>query len=163
MGGVPGPVSVRDATSADMPRVRELIEEYCRWIDLEAAFEEIEAELDHLPGDYAPPAGVLLVGTVAGQVEALVAYRRFGEGIAEMKRLYVAPSARGLGLARALTTTLLARARAAGFHTMYLDTLPTMGPAQRLYESLGFHDIPPYYETSLPDTRFMACPLNPRT
>lgn len=158
-----GTTSVRDATPADIPRVRALIEEYCRWIDLDLAFQEIEPELDDLPGDYTPPTGLLLVGVVNGRVEALVAYRRFDDGIAEMKRLYVAPVARGLGLARTLATALLDRARASGYHTMYLDTLPKMGEAQRLYESLGFRDIPPYYDTPLPDTRFMGCRLNPRT
>jgi len=158
---MPEAVSVRDATKADMPRVRALIEEYCRWIDMDLAFQEIEPELDHLPGDYAPPSGALLVGVVNGQVAALVAYRRFAEGIAEMKRLYVAPEVRGLGVGRALITALLERARASGYRTMYLDTLPTMGDAQRLYESLGFRDIPPYYGTPLPDSRFMARPLGP--
>jgi ribosomal protein S18 acetylase RimI-like enzyme len=157
-----GAMNVRDATPADMPRVRALVEEYCLWIDLDLAFREIEAELDRLPGDYAPPTGSLLVGVVNGRIEALVAYRRFDAGIAEMKRLYVAPAARGRGLARALATALLERARASGYHTIYLDTLPKMGEAQRLYESLGFRDIPPYYDTSLPDTRFMACTLLPR-
>jgi ribosomal protein S18 acetylase RimI-like enzyme len=153
--------NVRGATPADLPRVRALIEEYCRWIDLDLAFQEIEPELDALPGDYAPPAGALLVAEVNGRIEALVAYRRFDEGIAEMKRLYVAPAVRGLGLARALATTLLEQARTSGYHTMYLDTLTKMGDAQRLYESLGFRDIPPYYDTPLPNTRFMACRLNP--
>ena len=148
--------TIRPATAADMPTVRQLIEEYCRWIDIDLAFQEIAAELDGLPGDYTPPDGLLLVGLVGARIEGLVAARAFEGDTCEMKRLYVRPSGRGHGLARALVTALIDAMAAAGYRRMVLDTLPMMGGAQRLYEQLGFVDIPPYYDTPLPDTRFMA-------
>lgn len=139
-----------------MPVVRSLIEEYCRWIDIDLAFQEIDAELDGLPGDYAPPDGVVLLGLVNRQVEGLAALRRFDRERCEMKRLYVRPSGRGCGLARALVTALFRQAALRGYRTMYLDTLPKMGDAQRLYEALGFEDVAPYYDTPIPGTRFMG-------
>jgi ribosomal protein S18 acetylase RimI-like enzyme len=151
--------SVRPAGAADMGAVRALIEEYCRWIDLDLTFQEIDAELDSLPGEYAPPEGILLVGFVDHRLEGLVACRRWSADICEMKRLYVRPSGRGSGLARALVTTLVAAAAAKGYRQIYLDTLPMMGAAQGLYESLGFRDIAPYYDTPIAGTRFMARPL----
>ena len=47
-----------------------------RWIDLDLTFQEIDAELDGLPGDYAPPGGLLLVGSIDDRLEGLVACRR---------------------------------------------------------------------------------------
>jgi ribosomal protein S18 acetylase RimI-like enzyme len=153
---VSSPATIEPATVGDLAVVRRLIEEYCRWIDVDLVFQEIGAELDGLPGDYAPPTGQLLVARLAGHIVGLVAYRRLDDRICEMKRLYVVDAARGRGLARALVVALLARAAANGYQEVRLDTLPGMGPAQRLYESLGFADIPPYYDTPIPGTRFMA-------
>ena len=148
--------TIRAATPADMATVRQLIEEYCRWIDIDLAFQEIAAELHGLPGEYAPPRGRLLLGVVDDRIEGLVAARPFEGDTCEMKRLYVRPSGRGHGLARNLVTTLMDDMRQAGYRRIVLDTLPKMDAAQRLYEQLGFEDIPPYYDTPIPGTRFMA-------
>jgi ribosomal protein S18 acetylase RimI-like enzyme len=140
----------------DLATVRELIDEYRRWIDLDAVDQEIGGELAALPGSYAPPSGILLVGCLDDRIAGVVGGRRLSTHICEMKRLYVRPAGRGTGLARALVTTLLAEARERGYREVYLDTLPKMASAQRLYESLGFRDIPPYYPASIPGTRFMS-------
>jgi ribosomal protein S18 acetylase RimI-like enzyme len=155
------PITIGPATAGDMPAARALIEEYCRWIDLDLAFQEIEAELDGLPGDYDPPAGAMLLARRGDRAVGVVAYRRLDAVACEMKRLYVQEEARGQGVSRALVVALMTRAAEAGYREIRLDTLPMMGAAQRLYESLGFRDIPPYYETPIAGTRFMACPLDP--
>lgn len=150
---------IRDAEAADLPRVRALIDEYCRWLAIDLRFQDIEAELDGLPGAYAPPSGALLVGLVDEVPQGLIASRPRGPGISEIKRLYVTPAARGLGLARALVEAVVARAVARGDRQLVLDTLPMMADAQRLYESLGFRDIAPYYPSPIAGTRFMALGL----
>lgn len=148
---------IRPALPEDLPRIRRLVRDYVEWIALDLAFQEIDAEIDGLPGDYAPPRGVLLVACPdGGEPVAMIALRPIDEAISEMKRLYVAPSARGHGLARALILRLLDEARALGYQEIRLDTLPMMGDAQALYASLGFHDIEPYYDTPIAGTRFMA-------
>ncbi len=76
-----------------------------------------------------------------------------------MKRLYVSPDARGLGLGRALVLRILDEARRLGYRSIRLDTLPQMGDAQALYAGLGFRDIEPYYDTPIPGTRFMEMDL----
>lgn len=148
---------IRPAAAGDLPRIRALAREYVEWIALDLAFQEINAEIDGLPGDYAPPRGVLLVACkAAAEPEAMVGLRPLDDTICEMKRLYVHPSARGHGLARALILRLLDEARTLGYREMRLDTLPMMGDAQALYIALGFADVAPYYNTPIAGTRFMA-------
>ncbi len=139
-----------------MEAVRGMVEEYRAWLKTDLTFQAIDEELSHLPGQYAPPEGALLVGLVGGRLAGMVACRRHAPRICEMKRLYVSPDARGAGLARALAAALMDEARRLGYREMYLDTLPVMGAAQGLYESLGFRDIEPYYDTPIAGTRFMA-------
>ena len=133
-----------------------MLEEYVEWIGLDLAFQEIDAELDGLPGEYAPPRGALLVATEGDRYLAMIALRPFADTIGEMKRLYVRPAARGRGLARRLITALCDEARRLGYGELRLDTLPMMGDAQALYEACGFVDIEPYYDTPIAGTRFMA-------
>lgn len=152
-------IVIEPAQAADIAVVRTLLEEYCAWIALDLAFQEIDAELEGLPGAYAPPDGLILLARRDDTAVGMVAYRRLDAATCEMKRLYIRGAARGLGLARVLVTELMQHARRAGYERMYLDTLPKMERAQQLYESLGFHDIPAYYDTPIPGTRFMACEI----
>ncbi|HEX4915929.1 MAG TPA: GNAT family N-acetyltransferase, partial [Vicinamibacterales bacterium] len=95
-------MQIRLATGDDIPHVRQMMQEYVEWIGLDLAFQEIDEELSRLPGEYAPPRGALFVATEHGQYLATIALRPIAGSVAEMKRLYVRPQARGRGLARAL-------------------------------------------------------------
>ena len=139
-----------------MPHVREMLREYVQWIGLDLAFQEIDAELDGLPGEYAPPRGAMFVAVEGERYLAMIALRPIDETAGEMKRLYVRPEARGRGLARRLIARLCDEARRLNYSELRLDTLPKMGEAQALYESYGFVDIEPYYETPIAGTRFMS-------
>jgi len=153
---------VRSARSpADLDGTRKLFREYEAWLGYDLCFQGFEAELAALPGRYAPPAGRLLLAEVAGALVGCVALREFGPGIAEMKRLYVRDAARGTGAGRALADRVVADARAIGYSAMRLDTLrlPKMAAANRLYERMGFRDIPPYYPNPLPEARYMELAL----
>ena len=89
----------------------------------------------------------------------MVAMRQRGAGRVEMKRLFVRPAARGTGLGRQLAEAIIAEARRSGYREMCLDTLPSMGDAQRLYERLGFHDVAPDHDFPVAGTRYMALAL----
>lgn len=164
-----GQFVIRPARLADIPDVRRMLREYVDWIGLDLAFQEIDEEMAGLPGDYVPPRGALLVAERAGQLVGMIAVRPLPAAsgraearsarAAEMKRLFVRPPARGQGLAKQLIAGLLDDARGMGYDEIRLDTLPMMGDAQSLYTSLGFVDIPPYYDTPIAGTRFMALRL----
>ncbi len=138
---------------------RELIREYGASLGIDLGFQGFEAELKGLPGDYAPPGGVLLLAFEGEECAGCVAVRRLADGICEMKRLYVRPRWRGLGIGRRLIGAALAEARRAGYRAIRLDTLASMTAARAIYEALGFRAIPPYYQSPISGTAFLELDL----
>ena len=98
----------------------------------------------------SPPEGVFYLVWKDGAAVAMGGLRRLDAQVAEAKRLYVAPVARGSGLGAQLFQRLLADARAFGYATLRLDTAPFMQSAHRLYEAHGFVDIAPYAGVEVP-------------
>lgn len=144
---------------ADIACVRELFREYAVSIGVDLEYQGFSAELGALPGQYAPPAGELLLARVNGEVAGCVALRAFDQSTLEMKRLYVRPSTRGTRLGKRLVEAAIAVARQSGYAELRLDTLASMASAQALYRTLGFIEIAPYGKEFLPGTRFYALPL----
>ncbi len=147
---------VQALTADDVTTVRTLLLEYQKLLGIDLSFQDFEAEVNGLPGPYAPPGGRLLLATHDGVVVGCVALRAAAPSQSEMKRLYVRPAARGLGVGRALVSQVLSEARAIGYSEIVLDTLPSMVEAQRLYEQLGFHDVPAYRPNPVVGTRYLA-------
>ena len=145
----------RAASEAEIETVRTLFREYEKSLGISLCFQNFAEEVAGLPGDYAPPDGRLLIAFVGRRPAGCVALRRIGEGVAEMKRLYVRLRFRGMKLGRQLTEAVLEEARSIGYRAVRLDTLPSMREAQTLYLSMGFADIPPYNDHPVEGTRFM--------
>ncbi len=147
-------------TPSEIAEITRLFNDYAASLSFDLCFQDFAGELAGLPGKYAPPQGALLLARdFNGHAIGCVAMRPLGDGIAEMKRLYVAPKGRGLGVGRALAAAAIAAARSAGHREMRLDTLPEMPAAQALYRSFGFTVIPSYYETPVEGTIFMGLRL----
>ena len=158
------PIDLRSpATPRDLDAAREILREYARSLDVDLCFQNFEAELASLPGDYAAPAGQLLLAYVDGQLAGCGALRACSDvdyaNACEMKRLYVRPEFRRYGLGRSLAEALLDEACRAGYSTMLLDTLDDMESARELYGTLGFEEIPPYYFNPIPGAHYLKAEL----
>lgn len=148
---------VRDA--GDIAAAKRLFESYAASLDVDLCFQNFAHELATLPGDYAPPAGCLLLARMQQEAVGCVALRPLANSTGEIKRLYVAPALHGAGIGRALADAVIARARAIGYDEVKLDTLATMGRARALYASLGFRACAPYYDNPLPGVAYMSLAL----
>jgi len=148
----------------DFDIVREIFREYATSLDVDLAFQDFERELATLPGDYATPRGALLLARLDGQVAGCCALRPLDTAdypnASEMKRLYVRPAYRGLGLGRLLAAAILDAARISGYDHVLLDTLDDMEAARALYEELGFEEVPPYYHNPIAGAHYLKATLS---
>ena len=142
---------------------RELFTEYAQALGIDLCFQNFDAELTGLPGDYAAPQGCLLLAFVDGELAGCGGFRPLADvdyaNACEMKRLYVRRAFRRFGLGRLLTQALIDGALQAGYSVMLLDTLDDMEAARGLYESLGFVEVPPYYFNPIPGAHYLKVEL----
>lgn len=108
-----------------------------------------------------PPAGAVLLAMTETQVAGCALLHPCDAGVAEVKRLYVRPAARGQGIGRALMQTAIGTARNAGCRALRLETLEAMHEATALYGALGFVEAAPWHppHTDHDRTRFMELQL----
>src|SRR4051812_24540605 len=99
---------------------RTLVQEYAASLNVSLDFQNFEEELLHLKEEYAPPTGTFLLARQNNEFLACGAFRRFSESECEMKRLYVRPAGRNLGIGRQLALALIDEARARGYARMLL-------------------------------------------
>lgn len=144
---------------ADVDACRTLFVEYQQGLGISLCFQGFDAELAGLPGDYARPRGRLLLARVAGEPAGCVALRPLGEREAEMKRLFVRPGQRGMGIGRVLAECVVDEARALGYARLKLDTLPQLKEALALYAQMGFTETAPYNDNPVAGVRFLALDL----
>ncbi|MDM0017269.1 GNAT family N-acetyltransferase [Variovorax saccharolyticus] len=167
----------------ELDATRAIFRDYAASLGIDLGFQNFDHELADLPGEYAEPRGVLLlalvdVGEVAVPVDAAPLQRANGQlahvagccalrpldtadypNAAEMKRLYVRPQFRGVGLGRQLAEAILDAARGAGYACVLLDTLDDMESARALYEDLGFAEVPPYYHNPIAGSHYLKVDL----
>lgn len=153
-------ITIRPPRSdADLEALRMLCRGYRRYLvaattdrpdAVENAYKskEFEALLLRLPVLHAPPDGAIWLGFVDNTPMACGMMHEIAPGTVEIKRLYTAPEARGLGLGRRVVEAAIAQARRNGARRMVLDTMRPLVSAQRLYESLGFRPIAPFYDVA---------------
>ena len=139
------------ATAAqDLEDVRVLFGEYSGQVAEALCFQNFDQELEALPGQYAPPGGVLLIARDADGAAGCVALRQIDAGTGEMKRMYVRERCRGGGLGRKLAVAVIDEARKRNYARIVLDTLPKLAPAIALYRDLGFRETGPYLPSPTP-------------
>lgn len=154
-----------------------LFEQYRQALELAGvpidSFQSFKEEIVTLPGKYCPSknGGLLLAlapSEGGDQVPvACIALRDLGDGVAEVKRLYVLPAYRGQGIAKTLSeaiievakTTMAADGVTPLYHRLVLDTLHRLEGAISLYGSLGFSTCEAYCDNPMPDVVYMAMRL----
>ncbi len=143
---------------------RDIFREYALGLAVDLCFQNFDAELAELPGEYAAPAGGLLLAYVDAQLAGCGAFRGTPDvdypNACEMKRLYVRPAFRGFGLGRVLAQALIDRAAQSGYSCMLLDTLDDMEAARGLYQALGFEEIAPYYFNPIAGAHYLKVELS---
>ena len=165
------PEAIVVATSHDdYAAFADLIREYWQWlqaryaglpgfIDAVGGYQALDAELAWLAGRYGPPAGRALLAKREDLVVGGIAFRDLGDGECEMKRLFVPDRFQGQGAGRRLCRALIDAAITDGYGVMRLDTGYQNDEALTMYESLGFHECPPFHDYPadlMPHLRFMA-------
>jgi len=160
----PGGIELREAQSQDDLRaIRELFVDYQADLGIDLCFQGFAAELQDLPGEYAPPTGSLLLALVDGAPAGCVALRPLPNtdhlNACEMKRLFVRRAFRGFGLGRLLVDRIMTQGHLAGYTTMLLDTLSDMETARALYQEAGFVEVAPYYHNPLPGAHYLKAEL----
>jgi putative acetyltransferase len=150
-------------TDGELDATREIFREYADQLGVDLCFQNFDAELEGLPGDYEPPRGALLLAVIDGELAGCCALRAIDSvdypNAAEMKRLFVRKPFRRFGLGRQLAEVILDKAREAGYHSVLLDTLDDMESARALYAELGFAEIPPYYHNPIAGSHYLKVDL----
>jgi len=150
MTNKPPPITLfTPASAAELEATRAIFQEYADSLNVDLAFQDFSRELAHLPGDYAPPWGKIVLARVESSIAGCCALRPLDNvdypNACEMKRLFVRRAFRGFGLGRQLAEAIMDAARQAGYSCILLDTLDSMEAARAMYAELGFVEIEPYY------------------
>jgi ribosomal protein S18 acetylase RimI-like enzyme len=151
---------VKANTETLVENAKELIREYAQSLEFDLGFQDFDKEMENFPGQYAPPRGCLYVALDANQPIGCVALRNLGQGVCEMKRLYVKPNSRGQKVGKLLAEVVIKTARDMGYDHMRLDTIPSMKQANMLYSTLGFKQIAPYRFNPIEGATFFELNLN---
>jgi len=183
LADTPQIVMITPDAPRELDAARAIFRDYADSLGIDLGFQNFDHELASLPGEYAEPRGALLLALVdadevAVAVDAEPLARSQGRlahvagccalrpldaadypNAAEMKRLYVRPQFRGVGLGRQLAEAILDAARGAGYACVLLDTLDDMESARALYEDLGFAEIPPYYHNPIAGSHYLKVEL----
>jgi ribosomal protein S18 acetylase RimI-like enzyme len=149
--------------STELILVRALFAEYACSLNIDLCFQNFEAELQALPGDYAPPRGALMLARAGSELVGCCALRPLDTvdypNACEMKRLYVRPALRRDGVGRRLAEAVMEAAQQAGYAFILLDTLSEMETARAMYQDLGFTEIPPYYYNPIEGAHYLMARL----
>jgi putative acetyltransferase len=137
-----------------LEQLRALMREYAAMPHTVGRWDSSTADIAALPTPFIGPTGLLLMAKRDGAALACGALLALDREYMEIKRVYVRPAARGLGLGARMTTALMRHAKRLGYSMVRLDTAPELHVARSLYERLGFQPIGPYKDGLRIDTLF---------
>lgn len=164
MSSIPEDVTITPVQSEeDLTATISLFKAYVTSLGIDLTFQDFSSEMASMPGKYSSDSrgALFLARRSDGEAVGCVGLRCLSRenGASEMKRLYVAPKGRGLGVGKALASAVVAEARRLAYRMIMLDTLGSMAAARALYAGLGFVEVGAYYDTPLEDTVFLRLDL----
>lgn len=139
----------------DYRAAASLFNEYAAWLNIDLGFQQFNKELQDPGRVYSLAEGGIILARDQNGVFACAAIRRIGANVAELKRMYVQQAFRRQGVGKRLLKEAITLARAKGYTFIRLDTLSSMEPAIRLYTSMGFYKISPYYHNPNPEAVYL--------
>ena len=140
--------------------LKSRLHEYLAAPSFQEYMKNYEHEIaNHLPGRFGPPSGCMLLAEYENQTAGCVGLMNLGDGICEMRRLYVRPQFRRRGIGNALAEAVIERGRTLKYDAMRLNTNGKMTGAVELYRSLGFGDIEPYEQFDIDCMYFLELKL----
>ena len=157
-------ISVREVrTSEELNEASKLIAAYAQALKPSYCIQDLSIELAQLAKRFGPPLGGLLVAYIGYASAGCCAFRPLPEtdhaNACEMKRLYVSPAYRSMGLGHLLVEAVMDAARVAGYSCVLLDTLNEMEAARALYEEMGFVEVAPYVQSPIPGAHHLKVDL----
>ena len=151
---------LKPKSAAEWREARRLVEEYASSLNLDLSFQNFAQELEHFENEYSSPSGAFLLARENGSFVGCVGLRKLSDTVGEIKRLYVEPTARGLGMGQALVRGVVDAGKLLKYSRLVLDTLPSMLAARSLYQSLGFKPVAPYRYNPVSGTAFLELQLH---
>ncbi len=122
----------------------KLFREYAAGLNFDLSFQKFDQELNEINIQYDLPTGGLMLVRHSGVFIGCAGIRKFEDRIGELKRMYIQPDHRGLGLGKILLENVIELAKKRGYKYVRLDTLKNLASALHLYREFGFKDIEPY-------------------
>jgi putative acetyltransferase len=138
----------------DTEELNSLIREYVGWLNIDLSYQDFEGEMAAIESLFTPPNGQYTFAIVNSKIAGGVGFKRINSEVAEVKRLYVRSEYQGLSLGRVLMNNLLEKLTGLGYKKVVLDAVPPTVHAKKLYESMGFYEIEPYFNNPTPNTKF---------
>jgi len=157
-------------TDEDLEIVKTLVVEYLnflknrfyKYVDWQWAdghCQNLEQEIRGLQSDYRLRKGCILLADYQGRAAGCVVLKGLSDGTCQMKRFYVRPQFRNLGIGKELAKAVIEQGRALGYHSMRVHTNQLLDTALKLYVSLGFKEILPYEQSLTETSVFMELKL----
>lgn len=149
------------AADEDYRLVEGLMREYVDWLPFDVTdLQDIDWAMDDVAEEYSAPQGFAVLAALGDDLAGVAGVRHISRGVAELKRMWVRPTARGRGIGRWLADRAIAEARGRGYRSVRLDTVSeVMTEATNLYQSLGFAEVTPYRTSRILAARFMELDL----
>ncbi len=131
-------------TQEQFRTAQAIVAAYSEYLGIDLSFQNFAGEMAEFSKMYGLPSGSMIMLEVDGSIVGSVGLRRFSEGVAEMKRMFILPQYQGNGFGNSLIGSFVERARELGYKSIKLDTIPRLDKAFNLYRKFGFQLVEPY-------------------